>query len=82
MKTLFTGNADVTHKFKVWAETVPYTMRNPALPLDAHGTYESPSVSLYNCINGDSAARVYGGCGGGGGGGGKPLTTQTLLLRI
>ena len=32
-----TGDADDFAKFQKWAETVPYTMRNPPISLDAYG---------------------------------------------
>jgi len=55
-----TGNRSDFDKFKKWAETVPYTLRNPLF----HWTHLE--LQRYfgekDLLNGDTAARIYGKC--------------------
>lgn len=73
---LITGNADDFTKFKVWAETVPYTMRNPLYHW-THMELKNP-FGITELLNGDSAARIYEACNAQLPG----LTTQTLLQHF
>lgn len=55
-----TGGAPSRLKFKKWAETVPYTMRNPLY----HWTHLELSrvFGIYDVLNGDNADAVYDYC--------------------
>lgn len=55
-----TGNADDFTKFKVWAETVPYTMRNPLYHW-THMELLNP-FGVKEVLNGGNAAKVYETC--------------------
>src|SRR5690242_14776338 len=70
---LITGNADDYTKFKCWAETVPYTMRNPLYHW-THMELKKP-FGITQLLNADSAASIYKNCNDQ-----LPhFTTQTLL---
>jgi glucuronate isomerase len=55
-----TGNAPDVEKFKKWAETVPYTLRNPLY----HWTHMELQryFDVHEILNGDSAERIYEEC--------------------
>lgn len=55
-----TGNKPDFEKFKKWAETVPYTLRNPLY----HWTHLELQryFDVHEILNGDSAARIYEEC--------------------
>jgi glucuronate isomerase len=55
-----TGSADNYEKFRKWAETVPYTMRNPLY----HWTHLELSryFGITKLLNGDSAREIYDEC--------------------
>lgn len=55
-----TGNASDWEKFQKWAETVPYTMRNPLY----HWTHLelSSAFGISETLNGKSAHRIYDQC--------------------
>lgn len=55
-----TGNASDWEKFQKWAETVPYTMRNPLY----HWTHLelSSAFGINETLNGESARRIYDQC--------------------
>lgn len=55
-----TGNASDWEKFQKWAETVPYTMRNPLY----HWTHLelSSAFGISETLNGESARRIYDQC--------------------
>jgi glucuronate isomerase len=55
-----TGNKPDFEKFKKWAETVPYTLRNPLY----HWTHLELQryFDVYEILNGDSAERIYEEC--------------------
>lgn len=55
-----TGNASDWEKFQKWAETVPYTMRNPLY----HWTHLelSSAFGISETLNGKSARRIYDQC--------------------
>jgi glucuronate isomerase len=55
-----TGNASDREKFQCWAETVPYTMRNPLY----HWTHLELQryFGINTILNGDSAQRIYDEC--------------------
>lgn len=73
---LITGNADDFTKFKVWAETVPYTMRNPLYHW-THMELLNP-FGVKDVLNADSAAKIYETCNAQ-----LPqFTTQTLLKHF
>ncbi|RPD42644.1 glucuronate isomerase [Chitinophaga barathri] len=73
---LITGNADDFTKFKVWAETVPYTMRNPLYHW-THMELLNP-FGVKDLLSGSSAAKIYETCNAQ-----LPkLTTQTLLQHF
>ncbi|WP_346315959.1 glucuronate isomerase [Chitinophaga sp. YIM B06452] len=73
---LITGPADDFTKFKVWAETVPYTMRNPLYHW-THMELKNP-FGVTGLLNGNSAAKIYEACNAQ-----LPqLTTQTLLQHF
>jgi glucuronate isomerase len=57
---LITGNADDFEKFKAWAETTPYTMRNPLYHW-SHLELKKP-FGITELLNADSAAAVYAAC--------------------
>ncbi|MBW7890026.1 MAG: glucuronate isomerase [Chitinophagaceae bacterium] len=56
-ENLITGDADDYTKFKVWAETVPYTMRNPLYHW-THLELRKP-FGITELLNKDSAERIY-----------------------
>jgi glucuronate isomerase len=55
-----TGNASDYEKFQKWAETVPYTLRNPLY----HWTHLELQryFDVHEILNGDSAKRIYDEC--------------------
>lgn len=55
-----TGNASDWEKFQKWAETVPYTMRNPLY----HWTHLelNSAFGISETLNGESARRIYDQC--------------------
>src|SRR5438128_1582012 len=55
-----TGDASDFEKFQNWAETVPYTLRNPLY----HWTHLELQryFDVYEILNGDSAERIYEEC--------------------
>jgi glucuronate isomerase len=55
-----TGNKPDAEKFKKWAETVPYTLRNPLY----HWTHLELQryFGVHEILNGDSAERIYEEC--------------------
>jgi glucuronate isomerase len=55
-----TGNKTDFEKFKKWAETVPYTLRNPLY----HWTHLELQryFNVHDILNGDSAEKVYENC--------------------
>lgn len=55
-----TGNATDLEKFHKWAETVPYTLRNPLY----HWTHLELQryFDVHQILNGDSAERIYEAC--------------------
>lgn len=55
-----TGNADDYTKFKVWAETVPYTMRNPLYHW-THLELKKP-FGITGLLNADTAEAIYRKC--------------------
>ena len=55
-----TGNADDYTKFKVWAETVPYTMRNPLYHW-THLELKTP-FGITELLNADTAKAIYKKC--------------------
>lgn len=55
-----TGNADDYSKFLKWAETVPYTMRNPLYHW-THMELKKP-FGVSKILNGDSAREIYDTC--------------------
>lgn len=55
-----TGDADDYTKFKVWAETVPYTMRNPLYHW-THLELKKP-FGITGLLNADSAEKIYRQC--------------------
>lgn len=57
---LITGATDDWTKFKVWAETVPYTMRNPLYHW-THMELLNP-FGIKEVLNGDNAASIYEAC--------------------
>lgn len=57
---LITGNADDFTKFRVWAETVPYTLRNPLYHWSAM-ELNNP-FGIRETLNRDNAAKVYEAC--------------------
>lgn len=57
---LITGSADDFTKFKMWAETVPYTMRNPLYHW-THMELRNP-FGITEVLNGSNAAKVYKAC--------------------
>lgn len=57
---LITGGADDWTKFKVWAETVPYTMRNPLYHW-THMELLNP-FGVKEVLNGDNAKSIYETC--------------------
>lgn len=59
-ENLITGDADDYTKFKVWAETVPYTMRNPLYHW-THLELKKP-FGVTELLNEDSAERIYKSC--------------------
>ena len=70
---LITGNADDFEKFKAWAETTPYTMRNPLYHW-SHLELKKP-FGITQLLNAESAESIYKECN-------EQLphfTTQTLL---
>lgn len=52
-----TGNASDIDKFQKWAETVPYTLRNPLY----HWTHLELQryFDIYDILNGDTAKKIY-----------------------
>jgi glucuronate isomerase len=56
-ETYCTGNAADTDKFKKWAETVPYTVRNPLY----HWTHLELQryFGIYDTLNPDTARKIY-----------------------
>lgn len=57
---LITGNADDFEKFKAWAQTTPYTMRNPLYHW-SHLELKKP-FGITQLLNADSAASIYAAC--------------------
>jgi glucuronate isomerase len=57
-----TGDADDFTKFQKWAETVPYTMRNPLYHW-THMELQRP-FGVHKILNGDSAKEIYDSCTG------------------
>lgn len=57
---LITGAAGDWEKFKAWAETVPYTMRNPLYHW-THMELRNP-FGITEVLNGDNAKKVYDAC--------------------
>lgn len=57
-----TGDADDYQKFQKWAETVPYTMRNPLYHW-THMELQKP-FGVHEILNGDSAKGIYEKCTG------------------
>ncbi|SIO53141.1 glucuronate isomerase [Chitinophaga niabensis] len=57
---LITGGTDDWTKFKVWAETVPYTMRNPLYHW-THMELLNP-FGIKEVLNGDNAKSIYETC--------------------
>ncbi len=55
-----TGDADDFTKFKKWAETVPYTMRNPLYHW-THMELQRP-FGVHQILNGESAKEIYDTC--------------------
>ena len=57
MKNIFTGNGSDLEKFKNWAHTVPYTMRNPLY----HWTHLELKryFDISDLLNADNAARIF-----------------------
>jgi len=55
-----TGGADDFEKFQKWAETVPYTMRNPLYHW-THMELQKP-FGIKEILNGDSAKEIYDKC--------------------
>lgn len=57
---LITGDADDRAKFKAWAETVPYTMRNPLY----HWTHMElkDTFGITELLSGQNADKVYDAC--------------------
>ena len=55
-----TGDADDAEKFQKWAETVPYTMRNPLYHW-THMELQKP-FGVHEILNGESAAGIYKTC--------------------
>ncbi len=55
-----TGDADDFTKFQKWAETVPYTMRNPLYHW-THMELQRP-FGVHKILNGDSAKEIYDTC--------------------
>lgn len=55
-----TGNASDLEKFKKWAETVPYTLRNPLY----HWTHMELKIyfGITELLNGDNAEAIYNQC--------------------
>ena len=55
-----TGNASDLEKFKKWAETVPYTLRNPLY----HWTHMELKIyfGITELLNGDNAEKIYHQC--------------------
>lgn len=74
---LITGaNTDDWQKFKAWAETVPYTMRNPLYHW-THMELRNP-FGITEVLNGNNAQKVYEACNAQ-----LPqLTTKTLLQHF
>lgn len=59
-ENFITGNADDFSKFQKWAETVPYTMRNPLYHW-THMELQRP-FGVHEILNGDSAKVIYDTC--------------------
>lgn len=57
---LITGDADDLSKFKAWAKTVPYTMRNPLYHW-VHLELQHP-FNIHELLNAESAERIYNQC--------------------
>lgn len=59
-ESYITGNKSDWEKFEKWAETVPYTLRNPLY----HWTHLELQryFDVYELLNADSARRIYGEC--------------------
>lgn len=57
-----TGDATDREKFQKWAETVPYTMRNPLYHW-THMELQKP-FGVHEILNGDSAGDIYEKCSG------------------
>lgn len=55
-----TGDADDFTKFQKWAETVPYTMRNPLYHW-THMELQRP-FGVHKILNGESAKEIYDSC--------------------
>ena len=55
-----TGDADDFEKFQKWAETVPYTMRNPLYHW-THMELQKP-FGIHKILNGDTAKGIYDEC--------------------
>ncbi|MGX5817778.1 glucuronate isomerase [Chitinophaga lutea] len=73
---LITGNTDDYTKFKTWAETVPYTMRNPLYHW-THMELANP-FGIRETLSGQNAAKVYEACNTQL----QTLSTQTLLRHF
>ncbi len=59
-ENLITGNTDDFTKFKAWAATVPYTMRNPLYHW-THLELKHP-FGINELLNEDSAEKIYTDC--------------------
>ena len=59
-ESLITGDADDHSKFKAWASTVPYTMRNPLYHW-THLELKRP-FDIWELLNEESAERIYNYC--------------------
>lgn len=55
-----TGDADDVTKFRIWAETVPYTMRNPLYHW-THMELKNP-FGITGLLNGETADAIYAKC--------------------
>src|SRR4030095_4608912 len=59
-ENLITGDADDLSKFKAWAATVPYTIRNPLYHW-THLELRRP-FDIWESLNEESAERIYSYC--------------------
>ncbi|MBV9961958.1 MAG: glucuronate isomerase [Parafilimonas sp.] len=72
-ENLITGNADDYSKFKAWANTVPYTMRNPLYHW-THLELKHP-FNIHELLNSESAEKIYQECN-------ELLQTKFSVLEI